>query len=768
MKRPLLLLPLLALALPALAQDTVTNAPAAPSDIDESVSSEELCRRANSHCSDSDSCARSYAAFRELQKRAFKGDDEAMSLYFWKTGDWALEISFIPFTIRSVEPEPGGGTNWIVELLGGVRVRTADPAATFGAPPDALPGRRLGVRFRDYKDGWRLDGAPSARSNACVYVGGIEVRPLLPASEVEVAREIIARNLDDLTRLTAAGRKELEERIGEYWENEGSGLSIAVWHFEDGVSFRFLDLEPTDAEFEKAICRNETPAVTVDGQVVATWGELAREAIRLHRPTELLTREYAEDFLLRREGKKYGFATVWYFVHDGIPGEPKDEAELRTLWEELRAKNPGRWGGKSFEEARGWVLDARIDARVDERRAKLLAPLLEKAKIEYTPMPNPRDAWRQADFAANLFRGATARKSGEENVVLSPWGVANLLALLQTGARGDTARGISSALRLGGAEPPAPDEVAATFREARASLSRASQEDIRRGLVDTLELSDSLWLAPGFEADPDFAARAKDAFAAEVRTTEMGAAGRKSINAFVSEKTGGRVGDLLRPPLLDDPDTRLVAVDTVYFKARWFNEFSKSSTSNQVFHAPTGDLEVPFLHDTRTFCLLFDAPECTALPVAYRGGSEMLFLLPSPSNTVADIEEKLGGPWLDRLLSTKWHGKVSIALPKFEFDSEHDLEPILSSMGMSAAFDERSADFSGIAPGLRLCASVQRTSIAVDEEGTTAAAAACGIGRPLGVVKNEPRSFIADRPFLFLVRKRRTGLILFLGRVAKP
>jgi len=402
------------------------------------------------------------------------------------------------------------------------------------------------------------------------------------------------------------------------------------------------------------------------------------------------------------------------------------------------------------------------------KRLALLLPLLALALPALAQDPATNAVWRQADFAANLFRGATARKSGEENVVLSPWGVANLLALLQTGARGDTARGIASALRLGGAEPPAPDEVAATFREARASLSRASQEDIRRGLVDTLELSDSLWLAPGFEIEPDFAARAQDAFAAEVRTTEMGAAGRKAINAFVAEKTRGRVGNLLRPPLLDDPDTRLVAVDTVYFKARWFNEFSKSSTSNQVFHAPTGDLEVPFLHDTRTLCLLFDAPECTALPVAYRGGSEMLLLLPSPSNTVADIEEKLGGPWLDRLLSTKWHGKVSIALPKFEFDSEHDLEPILSSMGMSAAFDEQSADFSGIAPELHLSTSIQRTSISIDEEGTTAAATTCAIGRPLGVSKQEPRSFIADRPFLFLVRKRSTGQILFLGRVAKP
>ena len=413
MKRPLLLFSLLALTADALAQDPATNAPAAPSDIDESVSSEELWRRATDRDRDSGSQISSGAAFHELQMRAFKGDDEAMSLFFWKTDDWWRAYSFFPLTIRSVAPENGedhgAATNWIVELLGGIKVQTSDPAATFGAPLDALPGRRLGVRFRDYKDGWRLDGAPAAMSNACVYVGGIEVRPLLPASEIEAARKIIDRNLDNLTRLTAAGRKELEERIGECWANPGSGRSFPTWYFEDGVWFSLIDNEPIDEDFWKAICEDETPAATVDGEVAATWGEVAREAIHHHWTTERAAKSIAEDFLLRREAKKHGFATVRDFVRDGIPEKPEDEAELRTLWEESRAKFSGRWGGRSFEEARGWVLDAWIDARVDERRAKLLAPLLEKAKIEYTPMPNLRDAALSPHAEGAFFLAALER-----------------------------------------------------------------------------------------------------------------------------------------------------------------------------------------------------------------------------------------------------------------------------------------------------------------------------------------------------------------------
>ena len=376
----------------------------------------------------------------------------------------------------------------------------------------------------------------------------------------------------------------------------------------------------------------------------------------------------------------------------------------------------------------------------------------------------PPAAWRQADFAADLYRRAAAEAGKNENVVLSPWGVANLFALLQTGARGDTARGMAFALQLGDAEPPAPDTVAATFREARTNLSRAARDGVM------LELSDSLWLAPGFNVASDFAARARDAFDAAARTTEMGAIGRSNINAFVSEKTHGRISNLIDPPVLDDPLTKMIAVDTVYLKAKWQSSFKKDSTYTETFHAPSGDVKVPFMNARRQAEIL-DAPECAALRLPYRFNTmEMLVVLPSPSNTLADVEAKLSGPWLDRLAASTWEGEVAISLPKFEFDSAHDLKPILEPMGMGAAFDAGRADFAGIAPKLFIGTAIQKANITVDEDGTEAAAATFAEMRLTAIRPGSrpSRPFIADRPFLFAIRETRTGLILFLGRVVKP
>ena len=370
-----------------------------------------------------------------------------------------------------------------------------------------------------------------------------------------------------------------------------------------------------------------------------------------------------------------------------------------------------------------------------------------------SPAPAP---WRQADFAARLYSTAVSAAPADENVVLSPWGVANLFALLQTGARGDTARGMAFALQLGGVEPPEPDAVAATFRESRTNLERAANDDV------ALELSDSLWIKPGFALSESFRSLARDSFAADVRLTWMGAKGRKEINAFVAGKTHDRIKDLIQPPVLDDPLTRLVAVDTVYHKAKWEMPFEKDATRDRTFHAPGGDVEVPFLHDTRHAEIL-DAPECAALRLPYRYGSlEMLVLLPSPSNTLADVEARLGRPYLEAVL----------ALPKFDFGSEHDLKPILEPMGMGAAFDPARADFSGIAPQLYIGTAIQKANVTVDEAGTEAAAATFAVMLEgcIGPMENvpPPRPFVADRPFLFIIRETRTGLILFLGRVCKP
>ena len=114
---------------------------------------------------------------------------------------------------------------------------------------------------------------------------------------------------------------------------------------------------------------------------------------------------------------------------------------------------------------------------------------------------------------------------------------------------------------------------------------------------------------------------------------------------------------------------------------------------------------------------------------------------------------------------------VDVRLPKFKYTVATDLTGVLPKMGMTDAFDASKADFSGMTAQERLFigAVLHKAFVAVDEEGTEAAAATVIMmkGRAMPAPE-EAVAFHADHPFLFVIRHRETGLILFMGRVNEP
>ena len=118
-------------------------------------------------------------------------------------------------------------------------------------------------------------------------------------------------------------------------------------------------------------------------------------------------------------------------------------------------------------------------------------------------------------------------------------------------------------------------------------------------------------------------------------------------------------------------------------------------------------------------------------------------------------------------------------MPKFQMESTFSLSNTLMAMGMPDAFDDGAANFSGMdglscrAKGdicLLISDVLHQAFVSVDEAGTEAAAATAVIVATTRavVVELEPIEVVVDRPFVFLIRDRGTGAILFLGRVFEP
>jgi serpin B len=281
------------------------------------------------------------------------------------------------------------------------------------------------------------------------------------------------------------------------------------------------------------------------------------------------------------------------------------------------------------------------------------------------------------------------------------------------------------------------------------------------GIANRLYIEDSLTV------EPDFAKVAPMESADFIHSAEPA---RGKINAWVSDRTKTRIPELIAPNVLDDK-TRFVIVNAIYFKGEWATRFDATRTKPETFHG-AADVQAPMMHATLP-AALGKHGDAQVLDLAYRAkdGPEtsMTVILPDAGHSLGEIEaayEKEGiAPFVS---STSNQSKVDLWLPKMKMSTELELGKMLGQMGMPLAFSN-DADFTGITrtEPTKISNVIHKAFVDVNEEGTEAAAATAIVGVEATAIEM-PATFHADHPFLFFVRDRATGVILFAGRCASP
>jgi serpin B len=370
-------------------------------------------------------------------------------------------------------------------------------------------------------------------------------------------------------------------------------------------------------------------------------------------------------------------------------------------------------------------------------------------------------------FAADLY-GALSKGPG--NLVFSPLSVSTAFAMLRVGARGETAADLDRALRL-------PPESAAMFRDLLEVLNTPRYPAMRIGEMVApepafhLAVANGLFGQQGWALRREFSTTLSDAFGAEMQTLDFtaGDAARRSINDWVAKKTRDKIRDLI-PEGQPVPETRLVLANAVYFKAAWASKFSTSATQDGPFHAPGGDVTARLMHDTDHHRYA-ETPEAQVLELSYlRGETSMVVVLPRAKDGLPAVERALTADAWKAWTAPLQGERVRITLPKWKHTVAVDLGKPMTTLGAGSSFDPRKADFTGIAekPPLFVTSALHQAFIAVDEEGTEAAAATALAPGAAAAPPAEPKVFTADRPFLYAIVHRPTGTILFLGRVVDP
>jgi serpin B len=250
----------------------------------------------------------------------------------------------------------------------------------------------------------------------------------------------------------------------------------------------------------------------------------------------------------------------------------------------------------------------------------------------------------------------------------------------------------------------------------------------------------------------------------------------KIINAWVSDKTDGRITGLMSPD--DKPKTPLLMmlVNAVHFKAKWLDPFWDSATQAEPFFLLDGSkTDVPMMYRQGEYWFV-KTDELQVVELPYEDERFAMVILMPGQGGFEGFAGQADQKELDNILSGLEPGTLDLRVPSFEITSTPPVKDALQAMGMVTAFNAKAADFTGIAdllpgwPTWYISDVVQKAFIKVDEQGTEAAAAT-GVTGAAGAETTTtlpPVEMTIDHPFVYLIRDTQSGAILFIGQVVDP
>ena len=360
--------------------------------------------------------------------------------------------------------------------------------------------------------------------------------------------------------------------------------------------------------------------------------------------------------------------------------------------------------------------------------------------------------------AIPLFLG-----DSDKNAVCSPLNIYMALAMLAETTGGESRSSILAALNADGIE------------SLRTQAGHVWNAHYRADGASACLLANSLWLNEGYAFNRETVDTLADSYYASVYQGKLGSAKMNdSLRNWLSVQTQGLLDDYIHNVEMSDQDA-LAMASTVYYSARWVDEFNPDKNTEGLFHSPDGDVNATFMNRTTDYGLYYYGEDFGAVNLKVGKSSydyTMWLILPDEGYDPGDILES--GHALSIILGVEEEQykelKIHLSLPKFDISAETDLRGGMTALGLGDLFSETDADFSGILQdhrGAHLDKVSHAARVAIDEEGVTAAAYTlmtyCGAAAPM----EDEIYFTLDRPFLFVITSH-DNLPLFVGVVNEP
>ncbi|CAF1013625.1 unnamed protein product [Didymodactylos carnosus] len=323
--------------------------------------------------------------------------------------------------------------------------------------------------------------------------------------------------------------------------------------------------------------------------------------------------------------------------------------------------------------------------------------------------------------------------------------------------------------------------IKALYAQSLAKLNTQSQNicnNIIKPLSDQIMVADQLYAALNITIKQSYIKTLTKYYSSNITELDfvnapVGAV--DAINNWVANKTNNLLPTIIAPGDVNAL-TRLIIINCLYFKAQWLTPFQTTATTNQTFYLVNGSTtQVPMMSSQGLY-EYFNASasiQAQIINIPFNTSSKRLSLvftviLPDNNSNLTTVQQKLTNGILNTAFTSNKSKYIVLSLPKFKSEAKYELTNALQQLGIKAVFDQQKADLSGITPTSTPNLSVTKVShgavIDVNEAGVEAAAATAVIIGLTSVNAGEALQFNCNRPFLYMIREKTTGLLLFIGK----
>ncbi|KAL3617812.1 hypothetical protein CASFOL_038133 [Castilleja foliolosa] len=371
----------------------------------------------------------------------------------------------------------------------------------------------------------------------------------------------------------------------------------------------------------------------------------------------------------------------------------------------------------------------------------------------------------QTDVSLSLAKHviSTEAKDGG-NLVFSPLSIQVVLAMIAAGSDGSTRDQLLRYLN------------SKSVQDLRSQASQLVTQLFADGAPlggPRLSFANGAWVDQSLTLVPAYKQIVENDFRSAVNRVDFqskAADVEQEVNTWAEKETSGLIKKIL-PKNAVASSTQLILANAVYFKGAWSEKFDPSLTKDRHFFLLNGSsVQVPFMTSQEDqYIRSFDDFKVLSLP--YEQGDDkrrfaMHFFLPNAKDGLPALVEKVSSTsgFIELHLPYRKEEVRHFHIPKFKINFGFEASKALTGHGLDFPF--LCSEIGDSTVGFEII--FHKTFIQVNEEGTEAAAASAAVDMAFSLFDFDPIDFVADHPFLFVVREDMTGVVLFFGQVLDP